>query len=89
MGRILVIDDHDTVRRGLAKIIEKMGHQALTAASGHEGLELFDAHDIDFVITDLKMEGITITKLQSKTTNPTTLHEITTPQPQLRFPYIQ
>ncbi len=58
MGRVLVIDDHDTVRRGLARILEKMGHEALTAASGPDGIEIFDELEIDFVITDLKMEGM-------------------------------
>ena len=34
MGTILVIDDNDTIREGLAHTIKKMGHTPVTAASG-------------------------------------------------------
>jgi len=58
MGTVLVIDDHETVRLGISKIVDRMGHHGLTACSGAEGLEFFHAEDVDFVITDLKMEGL-------------------------------
>ena len=59
MGTILIIDDNDTIREGLAHTVKKMGHTAVTAKSGAEGLGAFKARgDIDFVVTDLKMEGM-------------------------------
>ncbi|HTM20422.1 MAG TPA: sigma-54 dependent transcriptional regulator [Kofleriaceae bacterium] len=59
MGTILIIDDNETIRVGLAHTIKKMGHAALTADSGKAGLALFKSRaDIDFVITDLRMEGV-------------------------------
>ncbi len=59
MGTILVIDDNDTVRDGLAHTIKKMGHEVAVAASGAAGVEAFKARrPVDFVITDLKMEGM-------------------------------
>ena len=59
MGTILIIDDNETIRTGLAHTIKKMGHTALTADGGKTGLGLFRSRsDIDFVITDLKMEGV-------------------------------
>jgi len=59
MGTILIIDDNETIREGLAHTVGKMGHEALTAGSGNAGLEIFKARaDIDFVITDLRMEGM-------------------------------
>ena len=59
MGVILVIDDNETIREGLAHTIKKMGHSVHVAGGGADGLALFKAHsDIEFVITDLKMEGI-------------------------------
>src|SRR5688572_22145845 len=59
MGTILIIDDNDTIREGLAHTIRKMGHTALSAKGGAEGLALFKSRgDVDFVITDLKMEGM-------------------------------
>jgi two-component system response regulator HydG len=59
MGVILVIDDNETIREGLAHTIKKMGHSVHVASGGAEGLSLFRANpDIDFVITDLKMDGV-------------------------------
>jgi two-component system, NtrC family, response regulator HydG len=59
MGVILIIDDNDTIRDGLAQITRKMGHTALVAASGAAGLAQFRQRgDVDFVITDLRMEGM-------------------------------
>ena len=59
MGVILIIDDNDTIRDGLAHTIRKMGHTALAAKGGAAGLAAFrERGDVDFVITDLKMEGM-------------------------------
>jgi two-component system response regulator HydG len=58
MGTILVIDDNDTIREGLAHTIKKMGHSPITAGSGSEGVQAFQQWRADFVITDLKMEGM-------------------------------
>jgi two-component system, NtrC family, response regulator HydG len=59
MARILIIDDNETMREGLGATVRRMGHEALLAASGDEGLKQVAAgrNTIDFVITDLKMEG--------------------------------
>jgi two-component system, NtrC family, response regulator HydG len=58
MATILIIDDNETIREGLAHVVKKMGHLPLVARSGKEGLERFKETPPDFVITDLKMEGI-------------------------------
>jgi two-component system response regulator HydG len=57
MARILIIDDNETMREGLGATVRRMGHEALLASSGAEGLALFAKRGADFVITDLKMEG--------------------------------
>jgi two-component system response regulator HydG len=59
MATILIIDDNETVRDGLAHIIKKMGHEPLITASGAAGVEAFKAsRGVDFVITDLKMDTV-------------------------------
>jgi two-component system response regulator HydG len=59
MATVLIIDDNETIREGLAHTIGRMSHTAVTAASGREGLARFkERRDIGFVITDLKMEGM-------------------------------
>ncbi len=59
MGTILIIDDNDTIREGLAHTVKKLGHEPVVAASGTAGIDAFKAKRADFVITDLKMEGAT------------------------------
>src|SRR5688500_3168751 len=59
MATILIIDDNDTIREGLAIAIKKMGHDPITAANGAAGVAAFKQRRADFVITDLKMEGQT------------------------------
>ncbi len=58
MATILIIDDNETIRIGLKHVVTKMGHEALTAGSGDEGVALFRKNSVDFAITDLKMEGM-------------------------------
>ena len=57
MARILIIDDNETMREGLAATVRRMGHEAMVAPSGADGLNQFRRRGADFVITDLKMEG--------------------------------
>ena len=55
---LLVIDDEKNIREGLAANFEMEDYNVKTAASGAEGLELISKGDIDLVITDLRMDGI-------------------------------
>src|SRR5262245_45292425 len=57
MATILIIDDNDTIREGLAHTARKLGHEAVAVASGTAGIEAFKAKRADFVITDVKMDG--------------------------------
>ncbi|HYU14815.1 MAG TPA: response regulator [Candidatus Acidoferrum sp.] len=59
MATILIIDDNETIREGLAHTVRKMGHRPLIASGGDDGLgQLKSAGEVDFVITDLRMEGM-------------------------------
>jgi two-component system response regulator HydG len=56
---ILIIDDNETIREGLAHTIRRMGHTVLKAASGAGGVDLFKQNpEVAFVISDLKMDGM-------------------------------
>ncbi|HEX7838576.1 MAG TPA: sigma 54-interacting transcriptional regulator, partial [Kofleriaceae bacterium] len=57
MPTILIIDDNETIREGLAHTVKKLGHDAITASGGVAGIEAFKARRPDFVISDLKMDG--------------------------------
>ena len=60
MATILVIDDNETIRDGVATVLHRMGHKAIVAPGGTEGIAAFRAEpdDIDVVITDLKMAPV-------------------------------
>ncbi len=54
-ARILVIDDEDSVRDILSRILKTKGHQVVVASNGEEGIEQFKSESFDLVFTDLGM----------------------------------
>ncbi|MGB9627646.1 MAG: GAF domain-containing protein [Thermodesulfobacteriota bacterium] len=57
-ARILVIDDEDSVREILSRILRAKGHQVVVASNGEEGIERFKNEKFDLVFTDLGMPKI-------------------------------
>ncbi|MHB1845056.1 MAG: sigma-54-dependent transcriptional regulator [Deltaproteobacteria bacterium] len=58
MAAILVIDDNDALRDGMAVSLSRAGHALVAASSGAEGLRAAEKQRFDLVVTDLKMEGV-------------------------------
>jgi CheY-like chemotaxis protein len=57
--KILVVDDDSTIRLLVSTILKKEGHEIRGAVRGVEAIkELQAAQDIDLVITDLNMPGM-------------------------------
>jgi two-component system, cell cycle sensor histidine kinase and response regulator CckA len=58
---ILLVDDEQLVREVAQRSLQLKGYPVITAASGAEGLERFQAFDreIAIVIADIKMPGLT------------------------------
>ncbi len=54
-ARILVIDDEDSVRDILSRMLRTKGHQVVVAPDGEEGIERFRSEPFDLVLTDLGM----------------------------------
>src|SRR5881392_2067377 len=59
MGRILIADDHDSLRRGLAQAIAEAGHDTEEAPNGNAAIEKLHEGFFDVVVSDLKMGGST------------------------------
>ena len=57
MGRILIADDHDALRRGLVRALTEAGHDVDEAANGNAALERLHEGYYDVVLSDLKMGG--------------------------------
>ncbi len=55
---ILIIDDEKNIRDGLAANFEMDDYEVRTASNGKDGLALVAKGDIDLVITDLRMDGV-------------------------------
>src|SRR5919107_881691 len=57
MGRILIADDHDSLRRGLARALAEAGHDVDEAPNGNAAIERLHEGAFDVVLSDLKMGG--------------------------------
>jgi DNA-binding NtrC family response regulator len=59
MGRILIADDHDSLRRGLVQALAEGGHDVDEAPNGNAAIEKLHEAFFDVVVSDLKMGGST------------------------------
>ncbi len=55
---VLLIDDDPSLRRVIEYTLEQGGYRVLAAASGEEGLDLFEREHPEVVITDIQMPGL-------------------------------
>jgi DNA-binding NtrC family response regulator len=55
---ILIVDDEENVTKLLNKVLIKEGYETHMAHNGEEALEVIDNCDIDIVISDIKMPGM-------------------------------
>jgi len=56
--RILAVDDEPNMRRLLEISLRQAGYQALSAANGREALEILKTEQVDLVLSDLHMPGM-------------------------------
>lgn len=74
--RILVVDDEPDVRRFLTAVIQKRGHETLTAADGREAYEIVEREKPDLIILDLLMPNQSGTDLYRRLSKDRELREI-------------
>jgi twitching motility two-component system response regulator PilH len=75
MARILIVDDSPSQLLGLKRLVEKMGHEALTAEDGAAGVDAAKRELPDLVLMDVVMpnlNGFQATRSISK--DPATAH---------------
>ncbi len=65
---LLIIDDEKNIREGLAANFEMEDYNVKTVSNGKDGLALIEKGDIDLVITDLRMPGISGEEVLAKVT---------------------
>ena len=75
MARILIVDDSPSQLMGMKRIVEKLGHEALSAEDGAAGVEAAKTHVPDLILMDVVMpnlNGFQATRAISK--EPSTAH---------------
>lgn len=60
---VLCVDDEENILSSLKRLLKKENYRLLTASSGKEGLEILAANQIDMVISDQRMPGMSGTEL--------------------------
>jgi len=58
MARILIVDDSPSQLLGIQRIVEKLGHQILTATDGAAGVETAKTELPDLVLMDVVMPNL-------------------------------
>ena len=56
---ILVVDDQPEIRSALRRCLKAGGNTVHEARSGDEALEVVEKHDIDLIVSDYDMPGMT------------------------------
>ncbi len=57
--KILIADDSDTLRQGIASFLNEKGYAVLVAADGAEAIKLIKTNeDIDLILLDLEMPNL-------------------------------
>ena len=65
MARILIADDHDAIREGMAIALSRLGHDVLAVRGGAEAIAAYRKKPAEVVVTDLRMipvDGIQVVK---------------------------
>jgi len=65
LGRILVVDDEESMCQYLSILLQKEGYEVTTVNSGVQALQVFENDPVDVVMTDIqmpKMDGIQLLK---------------------------
>jgi two-component system alkaline phosphatase synthesis response regulator PhoP len=57
-GKILVVDDEESILRLVSYNLEREGYEVLTAADGNKALAIIEAEKPDLVILDLMLPGM-------------------------------
>ncbi len=58
MARILIVDDSPSQLMGMKRIVEKLGHEAITAEDGAAGVETAKAQRPDLILMDVVMPNL-------------------------------
>ncbi|MEM7053318.1 MAG: response regulator [Pseudomonadota bacterium] len=58
MAKVLIVDDSETQRYTLSKLIEEQGHEVVTAEDGEAGISAAVSNHPDLILMDVVMPGL-------------------------------
>lgn len=56
---LLLVDDEQNILAALKRLLRRDGYQILAASSGQEGLDLLAQNEVDVIVSDQRMPGMT------------------------------
>jgi two-component system, NtrC family, response regulator PilR len=59
MASVLIVDDERSMRDFLKILLEKEGHKVAIAESGKRALDILDNQQVDVIVSDIRMPGMT------------------------------
>ena len=62
----LIVEDNDTMREGIVRVVEKMGHKAVETADAEQAEKQLSKTKFDLLISDYKLPGMTGIELLEK-----------------------
>jgi two-component system cell cycle response regulator CpdR len=63
LARVLIVEDEESVRDFVTRVLTMHGHGVLVAKDGAEAVELMDSHHFDLLLSDIAMpmmDGISL-----------------------------
>src|SRR5690606_25801204 len=70
MNHVLIVEDEETIRGALRRLLERNGYKVSEAGSVQEATEQFDLDTLDAIISDLRLPGPPGTELIKRTATP-------------------
>ena len=58
MAHLLIVDDEQSICWGLSRLVQEMGHTAVTAATAEQGLESARLNRPDVIVLDVRLPGM-------------------------------
>jgi DNA-binding NtrC family response regulator len=64
--RVLVVDDEPAVLNVVARMVERLGYQAVTTLQGKEALRIVEEENIEILLLDVILKDMTIAELVNR-----------------------
>jgi DNA-binding NtrC family response regulator len=87
-AKILLVDDNESVRFSLSRVLEHNGFEVVAAANVNDALRLIDSQTFDVLLSDLRMpnagDGLTVVSAM-RNSNPNAVTLILTGYPEMKM----